>query len=46
MARRKVELAGYAHRLGFGLDAVELDAVVEPEPLAASQPPEKVEMPP
>ncbi len=46
MIGRKVELADDVHRLGLGLDAVELDAVIEDELLAAREPPEEIEVPP
>ena len=46
MVRRKVELADNMQGLGLGLDAMELDAVIEHELLAARKPPEEVEVPP
>ena len=42
----EVELAGDLQALGLGLDAVELDAVVEHHALAALELPEEIEVPP
>ena len=46
MVGGEIELAGDLQALGLGLDAVELDAVVEHHALAARELPEEVEMPP
>ena len=46
MVGGKVELAGDLQALGLGLHAVELDAVVEHDALAARQVPEEIEVPP
>ena len=46
MVGGEVELARDLQALGLGLDAVELDAVVEHHALAALELPEEVEMPP
>ena len=43
---RKIQLAGHLQALWLGLHAVELDAVVEHDPLAARQVPEEIEVPP
>ena len=42
----EIELARDAQALGLGLDAMELDALIEHHPLAARELPEEVEMPP
>ena len=42
----KVELARDLQALGLGLHAVELDAVVEHDALAAREVPEEIEVPP
>ena len=46
MVGGEVQLAGHLQALGLGLDAVELDAVVEHDALAAGQVPEEIEVPP
>ena len=46
MVRRPADLAADRDGLGLGLDAVELDAVVELHQFAAIEPAEEIEVPP